>query len=677
MRLLTPPKLGLIVLVVIALLGAATRAQADPGATVTDIQPVPTASGGVPMATPPQAPGAIAATVNEPIEGRQEASQSTSGQPSASATPATSGQPSASATPATNASPVEQSSHNSVTADQTVPAISGDASSKSASPDPGPVPGDTSGSAGSTAPMIDPVTAATPSGDQTVTPPPAGDDETGLPSGSSKASAPESNTTTQMIWQIQISGCRFQCVGTSQIQTAVQQNTTVQVVPAPLPVSAISITPAGAGGGATPISAGPSASSGGPSQITSNITQVQLGCLQYCFGSTTLSTPNQPRSQTAVDLLLGELGELFPPTPTPTSAIDANVIDQTTTQFEDGRGLEGGQGIVVGQAGPGGQTAPVLQSQSATQTAATVQILPPSLSSELDATGLSDFSPGETLNQTDQGIWQLQIGCVFDCFQTQQDQQAEQANNSIQVVLPVPGSAAPTASAANNATAIIWQFQIGCLFWCYDAAELQTAASYENSVVLVGSPPASALPISGSGPATSQQTPPAGSSSPRDPASSNATSIAGTPPLVAAIMPPSNRPIAASASQAPTATGIAAPPLPAVSSIRIARFTRGTVGAASLAAASTTLNTESHSAPDSPRVRPAGFPTHTAGHQAHRRSARHSLAPTSSPVTQAAVSSSGAGALGWLLLLLAAAVAVYLVGAGARDAVRNARRFHD
>ncbi|MFZ0091208.1 MAG: hypothetical protein WAL63_16990, partial [Solirubrobacteraceae bacterium] len=104
---------------------------------------------------------------------------------------------------------------------------------------------------------------------------------------------------------------------------------------------------------------------------------------------------------------------------------------------------------------------------------------------------LLDGAGAVLINQTAQGIWQLQVGCIFDCADTTQDQQAQQSNTTVEVVgmtTSLPGAAAPTA--VNNVIALIWQLQVGCLFWCYDAVEVQTAGS-ENAVAVVSVPPAS------------------------------------------------------------------------------------------------------------------------------------------------------------------------------------------
>ena len=85
------------------------------------------------------------------------------------------------------------------------------------------------------------------------------------------------------------------------------------------------------------------------------------------------------------------------------------------------------------------------------------------------------------VNQTAQGIWQLQIGCLLDCTGTQQLQQASQSNTTVQA--PAGGS------AVNGTTQLIWQLQIGCLFWCYDAVESQGASGGDSTTLVPPAPP--------------------------------------------------------------------------------------------------------------------------------------------------------------------------------------------
>jgi hypothetical protein len=299
MSLLNHAKLGLILLAVVGLLGAASQAHADSGFSGADSQPAVTASGIPPVPSPAPIAGTATAAVTPPSSGADVSPSSTGTDLGAATSDQTGGQP-VSATPPTAAAtaPTAQNSPDASTAAQS------GAARESATP-----PQDNS-------------------------PPPAN-------TGPASTTA-VSNTTTQIIWQVQGSGCRIHCHGTSQTQTATQQSTTVQVAPAALPVTAGSAAPIGAGAGGAPISSAVPASSPDGSQITSGITQTQLGCLQYCFGSTTLGLPDQQLTEAALNTLLAELEAFIPPmtTPAPAPATDVNVVDQATTQFQDGWGAD-------------------------------------------------------------------------------------------------------------------------------------------------------------------------------------------------------------------------------------------------------------------------------------------------------------------------------------------------
>jgi hypothetical protein len=330
--------------------------------------------------------------------------------------------------------------------------------------------------------------------------------------GSQSASAVESNTTSQFIWQVQVSGCTETCQGISQTQLAAQQNNTVQVV-AGGPLAATSGTQAGAGGAA---------------QSTSSITQLQVGCIWQCLGTTTTGVTIPPSAQQAVAQVLSlALAGTGLPSQQAAPAAEQNIVNQTAYQWQLGQGTTG------------------VQTQSASQTNNTVQVVA-SLSAALQAAvGSSDPSAAGIMNQTEQGIWQLQIGCLIFCAQTQQYQQAEQANTTTQVLIPAPGStAATTAAAVNSAAQVIWQMQIGCLLWCVDATEQQTAASNQTTLVaIVDSPMTSAPPPDPSTGSTSNSavaspssatTAPAGSNPPSDPTSSADATASGPAPVTPA-----------------------------------------------------------------------------------------------------------------------------------------------
>ena len=161
----------------------------------------------------------------------------------------------------------------------------------------------------------------------------------------------------------------------------------------------------------------------------------------------------------------------------PTGTEFQSVVDQVTCQLQTG-----------------GQTASGTDVETASQTSTTVQLIDPSAS-----TGSQTPAPS-AVDQTEQQTWQLQIGCLFYCTDTQQLQQAQQTITTVQVLVEPPGS--PTSSTTGAATVtgqVIWQVQIGCLAWCYDATQVQDATSQTTVTVItvvqpVSDPPASTPP---------------------------------------------------------------------------------------------------------------------------------------------------------------------------------------
>jgi hypothetical protein len=135
-------------------------------------------------------------------------------------------------------------------------------------------------------------------------------------------------------------------------------------------------------------------------------------------------------------------------------------------------------------------------------------------------TASGDGTGPAAVNQTSQGIWQLQIGCLFDCTGTQQLQQATQSNTTLQAV-------AGSGAVDNTVTQVIWQLQIGCLFWCYDAVEVQTATGTDSTIVITPGPAPDPTPSPTSTP-TSTSAPTAAPSASGDPVA--APPVAGDPP---------------------------------------------------------------------------------------------------------------------------------------------------
>jgi len=203
-----------------------------------------------------------------------------------------------------------------------------------------------------------------------------------------------------------------------------------------------------------------------PSQPTSTITEIQLGCLAQCFGTTTTSTVPAPLAQQILD----ELSLLAPPTastsPEPAPGADQTIVDQVSCQVQTG------------------QPAPGTAVQIATQTSTTIQLIDPA--------SVSQPTAGD---QTEQQTWQLQIGCLFYCTDTQQLQHAQQTIATIQILVGQPGSSTSSATGGLGAASqVIWQLQIGCIAWCYDATQVQDATSQTTVTVILPVPPASPPP---------------------------------------------------------------------------------------------------------------------------------------------------------------------------------------
>jgi hypothetical protein len=291
-------------------------------------------------------------------------------------------------------------------------------------------------------------------------------------SGDHNLSAAESNATIQQIWQVQISGCTVHCRDISQAQTAEQENRTVQVLE---------------GASTLATGSGTQALTGDGSQTTVSITQIQLGCLSHCFGATTsagsaaLSAYRQLLEQ-FLKVIASGLPSLIP-----APASQQNVVKQASYQWQYGQG------------------ATLAQMQDSSQASTTVQVddvsSPPTAGLEA-ALADAEAAAVETVNQTEQGIWQLQIGCLIFCEHTQQYQQAEQSNTTIETVAYVSASSSATiTSSVNVTTQVIWQVQIGCLFWCFETILQQTATS-QNTVVMIVSggatvaPPPDTTPVS-------------------------------------------------------------------------------------------------------------------------------------------------------------------------------------
>ena len=313
--------------------------------------------------------------------------------------------------------------------------------------------------------------------------------------------------TNQTIVQVQVSGCLTHCQGTSQTQSAQQQNVTVQ-------------------GG--PPATSPDTPTGQPTtspqlQGSANATQIQVGCVHDCSG-TSVGTTVPPISPGTVSQLLAALGSQGVPDQSAVAPGANSSVQQTSQQMQ-----QGGDD----------------QSQAASQWSGVVQGL---VSQAVDQTV-------QAISQTTQTIVQVQIGCLFYCTDTHQTQQASQSNTAVQVVAQgVADATAPVATAVNQ---FVWQLQIGCLAWCSDTTQEQSA-SQSNGVVVMTLPQASDPPPTTSpgdpGPASGPGDPgPAAGPTDPGPAPSGPGSAPASPPVVAV------KPSPAVAVAGPTAPTVTAP----------------------------------------------------------------------------------------------------------------------
>src|SRR3984885_10665585 len=267
-------------------------------------------------------------------------------------------------------------------------------------------------------------------------------------------------TTTQTITQIQISGCTSNCQGISQVQTAQQQSVTVQIAPGEAELAGSALTPGGSGTG---------------SQTTSTITQVQLGCVNQCFDTTS----SNPTTVAVSQQILADLTALLSPSdssgPAPVPTAGQSVTTQVSCQQETGLSTT------------------VAQVQSATETSTTIQLssLDPTVASWIESALAGSPPVAPTLSQTTQSVWQLQIGCLFYCVDSVQVQDAEQSSTTVDVMTASSGGAGRVAGSGTVAvvTQTIWQVQLGCLSWCYGNTQVQQAAGQSTFVTLTPAPP--------------------------------------------------------------------------------------------------------------------------------------------------------------------------------------------
>jgi hypothetical protein len=265
------------------------------------------------------------------------------------------------------------------------------------------------------------------------------------------------------------------------------------------------------------------------------VTQTQVGCIHDC-SDTSVDTTAPPISPGALSQLLAALGLQTLPDQPPVAPGTDSGIQQTSQQTQ-----QGGDD----------------QLQAASQWSGPVQ-------------GLVSQAVHETVqavNQTTQTIVQVQIGCLFYCTDTHQTQQASQSNTAVQVVAQgVAEATAPVTTAVGIVNQLVWQLQIGCLAWCSDTTQEQSA-SQSNQVVVTTpqqasdppptTPPGDPGPVVGPGdpgPAAGP-TDPRPAAGPTDPG--QIPTDLGTGPASPGVVPP--KPSLAVAVAAPPASAGTAP----------------------------------------------------------------------------------------------------------------------
>jgi hypothetical protein len=384
--------------------------------------------------------------------------------------------------------------------------------------------------------------------------------------------------------------------------------------------------------------------------------------MQYCYGTTTLDTSGLTLAQ--LEQLLGALALPGLPPLILVPGTLQNVTQQASDQSQtgDGQTADPSQAIGGGQAAdssPTGDGGTAGQAQVAAQSNTTVQVV-------VRTTGAG--AGAAAVNQTAQGIWQLQIGCLFDCAGTQQLQQATQSNSTVQAVGGSGAADATVPSAVDTVIRIVWQLQIGCLFWCYDAVEGQTATGTGSTVLITPGPPPAPGPTSspissptptpspGGDPAAAQ---PVAGSAPADPPPAALAPAAPPDPTPSPTPPPpaGTRPVADA--------GVLGAALVLTEPRRVHPVLRGTmVTAGSVSAeAGSGEALVSVSAARSVALeysRPATRPArHRERHPSAARPTHSPAHPTAVPARRAAVKPS-APAVPWAALVLAAAAALAL-----------------
>ena len=95
-------------------------------------------------------------------------------------------------------------------------------------------------------------------------------------------------------------------------------------------------------------------------------------------------------------------------------------------------------------------------------------------------------------NTVFQVVWQVQRGCRNNCHGTTQSQSAGQWSSTTQTATgiargrePASSEASPAAAAASNESVtvqFVWQLQIGCVAFCWETSQTQSASQWAQTI---------------------------------------------------------------------------------------------------------------------------------------------------------------------------------------------------
>jgi hypothetical protein len=126
------------------------------------------------------------------------------------------------------------------------------------------------------------------------------------------------------------------------------------------------------------------------------------------------------------------------------------------------------------------------QLQSALQVASTSQYA--------EAGGPATAAEAGNSSTTVQFLWQYQVGCVAFCFDTSQSQSALQTADTTQIAVALAGL---TALAQNIAETLqfAWQTQVGCAHECHGASQSQSLAQTQTTNQVAAAAPGGSSPV--------------------------------------------------------------------------------------------------------------------------------------------------------------------------------------